>query len=68
MLTLATIMRGELPPLGLPSWIAYTFGWILILANFVIIAIGLATPQRVGWVLYLVLSLIALVALSLRFN
>jgi hypothetical protein len=65
ILSVVSIVRGGLPSVGLPSWTTYAYGWSLIIANFVIIAIGLRTPQRNAWLIYLAVSLLTLIAMGM---
>jgi hypothetical protein len=46
----------------LPLWVKYVSGWSQILANLALAAIGLKTPQRNAWLIYLGFSVVTLVA------
>jgi hypothetical protein len=65
-LTVVSIMQGNLPSSGLlPRWTTAAYGWALVFANFAITAIGIRTPQRNAWLIYLGASLLALIAMGM---
>ena len=63
LLSMVWIMRMELPMRHfLPPSVTYAFGWAQLLANFAIAAVGVRTPQRNAWLVYLGVSVLTLVA------
>ena len=59
LLSTVWIMGVELPMRQLlPRWITYASGLTQLLANFAIAAIGLKTPQRNAWLIYLGVSVV----------
>lgn len=63
LLSMVWIMRMELPLRHfLSPSVTYASGWAQLSANFAIAAVGVRTPQRNTWLVYLGVSVLSLVA------
>lgn len=65
LLDAASIVGAQLPwRHWVPLWMTYALGWGHLLANFAIASIGIRTPQRGAWLIYLGVSVVTFVALG----
>ena len=66
LLSLIWIMGAELHwRQWAPRWITDALGWGHVVADFSIAAVGLGTPQRTAWSIYLAVGVVTFIAMGM---